>query len=79
MFNSRFAFSSRSAWLRHALNQASELQRPLKFCGSPLDSAPLEHFHQIYSDESLVPSNNGFFGFWLCFSLVTGFSNLRLR
>ena len=25
---------ARSAWLRHALNQASELERPLKFCGS---------------------------------------------
>jgi len=39
----------------------------------------LEHFHKIYSDAPLVLRNNGLFGFWLCFSSVAGFSNLRLR
>jgi len=42
-------------------------------------SNKLEHFHQIYSAAPLVPRNSGLFGFWLCFSSVTGFSNLRLR
>ena len=46
---------------------------------SESEQSCLEHFHQIYSDAPLVPRNSGLFGFWLCFSSVAGFSNLRLR
>ncbi|MEI6078285.1 MAG: hypothetical protein WCS94_22085 [Verrucomicrobiota bacterium] len=49
---------------------------PWSFPGRPGD---LEHFHQIYSDAPMFPRNSGLLGFWLCFSSVAGFSNLRLR
>jgi hypothetical protein len=39
----------------------------------------LEHFHKICSDELIVLGNSGLFGFWLRFSSVAGFLNLRLR